>query len=258
MPFTLSANVDLLFAEAGDVPARIAAAADAGFTAVEFWTSSDRDVEAIRRVAEGRGVEITSMLAEPRTNITWPDTDLETYYAGVAATVERARYLGCPRIVVSGGTGYMRTKRPVQLQQVADVYAEILRRTEGSGITFMLEPFNVRVDHPGALLDRTADAVQIVRSVDSERFGIIYDLYHSITEAEDPAQVFAEASDVIRYLQIADVPGRGEPGSGGIDWPALFSLIASTGYSGYIGLEFYPTRDTAEAVRYIREVNAAV
>ncbi len=257
MPFTLSANVDVLFTEAGDVPARIAAAADAGFEAVEFWTSSDRDVDAIRRVATDRGVQVTSMLAEPRTNITFPDVDLEAYYDGVAATVDRARQLSCPRIVVSGGTGYMRTKRPAQLQQVVDVYSEIVARTEGSGVEFMLEAFNVRVDHPGALLDRTRDAVQVVRAVDSERFGIIYDLYHSITEDEDPASIFAEAGDVIRYLQIADVPGRGEPGSGSIDWPALFGTIAATGYDGYIGLEFYPTKATAEAIAYIQQVNAA-
>jgi hydroxypyruvate isomerase len=257
MPFSLSANIDLLFTEAGDLPERLAAAADAGFDAVEFWTTSDRDVDAIHRVAVDRGVEITAILGEPRTDITFPDTDLAVYFDGIARTVERAHLLGCTRIVVSGGTGHMGTKRPAQLERVADVYAEVVARTEGSGVEFLLEAFNVRVDHPGALLDRTRDAVDIARTIASGRFGVLYDMYHSLTEGEDPATELAAGAGLIRYLQLADVPGRGEPGSGGIDWPALFGVVAASGYTGHIGLEFYPTTPTVDAVRFIREVNDA-
>ena len=258
MPFSLSANIDVLFVEAGELPQRVAAAADAGFDAVEFWTTSDRDVDAIHRVAVDCGVEITSILAEPRTNITFPDVDLASYFDGVARTVERAHVLDCKRIAVSGGTGNIRTKRVAQLQQVVDVYAELVARTEGSGVQFMLEAFNVRVDHPGALLDRTRDAVEVARAIGSERFGVLYDLYHSLTEGEDPASELARGAGWIGYLQIADVPGRGEPGSGDIDWPALFDVVAASGYSGHIGLEFYPTTRTSDAIRYIRQVNDAV
>ncbi|MGV9800585.1 TIM barrel protein [Mycobacterium sp. NPDC003449] len=254
MTIRLAPNVDLLFTEAGDVPQRIAAAADAGFDAVEFWTTSDRDVPQIARVASDRGVAITSILAEPRTNITFPDTDLGSFYDGVAATVDRARQLDCDRIVVSGGTGYLRRSRREQLELLVEVYGELVARTEGSGVTFTLEAFNTKVDHPGALLDNTADAVSVVRQVGSERFAVLYDLYHSMAQGEDPAAVFAESGDVIRALQLADVPGRGEPGSGHVDWPSLVALVVSTGYDGIIGLEFYPTRKTVEAIEYIRAV----
>jgi hydroxypyruvate isomerase len=258
MPFPLSANIDLLFTEAGDLPQRVAAAADAGFDAVEFWTTSDRDVDAIHRVATDRGVAVTSILAEPRTNITFPDADLAGYLDGVARTVERAHLLECPRIAVSGGTGYMRMKRPAQLDLVVDVYSEILARSEGSGVSFMIEAFNVRVDHPGALLDSTRDAVEVARRIGSDRFGVLYDLYHSIAQGEDPATELAEGGALIRYLQLADVPGRGEPGSGAIDWPALLGTVAASGYQGFIGLEFYPTTATSVAIRRILEVNAAL
>lgn len=254
MTLQLAANVELLFTEAGDLPARVAAAADAGFTAVEMWTTSDRDIGEIHLVASDRGVAITAIIAEPRTNIAFPDTDLEAYYDGVSRTVERAILLGCPRIIASGGTGYMRMKRPEQLALVTDVYAEIVARTEGSGVSFALENFNTRVDHPGALLDCTRETFEAARNVESDRFGVLYDLYHSIAQGEDPAVELAAGLDIIRYLQIADVPGRGEPGTGGVDWPALLDVVAASGFDGTIGLEFYPTTETGEAIRYIQSL----
>ena len=74
----------------------------------------------------------------------------------------------------------------------------------------ILEPVNTRVDHPGALLDRTADAVYIARGVGSDRFGLLYDMYHSITEGEDPATELTNAAGLVDYVQVADVPGRGQ------------------------------------------------
>ena len=115
---------------------------------------------------------------------------------------------------------------------------------------------NVRVDHPGALLDRTAEAVYVARGVDSPNFGVLYDLYHSTVEGEDVAAELANAGDLIKYVQIADAPGRGEPGSGSIDWPARLADLRDSGYAGPIGLEYYPTIDSAKSVRRIQELVA--
>jgi hydroxypyruvate isomerase len=138
------------------------------------------------------------------------------------------------------------------------VFAQAVQRTEGSGVTLVLEPVNTRVDHPGALLDRTADAVYIARGIGSDRFGLLYDMYHSITEGEDPAAELANAGDVIDYVQIADSPGRGEPGSGGIDWPARLAVLRKSGYAGPLGLEYFPTVESTASVAYIKAVAASV
>ena len=102
----------------------------------------------------------------------------------------------------------------------------------------VLEPVNTRVDHPGALLDRTANAVAVARAVNSGSFRILYDLYHSVTEGEDTAAELANAGDLLDYVQIADSPGRAQPGSGGIDWPASLAALRTAGYAGPIGLEY--------------------
>ncbi|MFM2370532.1 MAG: hypothetical protein RIS85_254, partial [Pseudomonadota bacterium] len=89
----------------------------------------------------------------------------------------------------------------------------------------------------------------------SPRVRLIYDLYQSVMEGEDPEIVLPKAIHLVDHVQIGDVPGRGEPGSGTIDWPAQLSLLKQIGYRGLIGLELTPTRSpTAEALQYIKQL----
>ena len=81
-------------------------------------------------------------------------------------------------------------------------------------------------------------------------------MYHSITEGEDPATELANAAGLIDYVQIADSPGRGEPGSGGVDWAAQLAVLRASGYAGPIGLEYFPTVPSGESVKHIRSVAA--
>jgi hydroxypyruvate isomerase len=159
-------------------------------------------------------------------------------------------------MVVGSGTGFGGWKRQVQLDKLIEIYQKAIAQIEGSGIVLVLEPVNVRVDHPGSLLDRTSEGVYVARGVDSPFFGVLYDLYHSTVEGEDVAAELANAGDIIRYVQIADAPGRGEPGTGAIDWPASLALLRSSGYDGPIGLEYYPTTESTESVKLIQQLAA--
>ncbi|MFV2196848.1 TIM barrel protein [Nocardiopsis sp. LOL_012] len=264
--YTLAPNIELLFTEAGDDYAdRVRAAAAAGFTAVEMWgpTGKDaparpKDVPALKAALEETGVVLTAQLAEPRTQFMIPPRDHAPFFAGLEEGVGIARELGCPRIVVGSGTGFGGRKRQDQLDELVEIFGRAVERVAGAGVTLVLEAVNTRVDHPGALLDRTADAAYVARGVGSPDFGILYDLYHSVTEGEDVAAELGAAGDLIRYVQIADAPGRGEPGSGGIDWAERLGRLRATGYDGPIGLEYYPTTDSAASVRAITAVAAAV
>ena len=256
--YQLSPNIELLFTEAGlDPAARVRAAAAAGFDAVEMWGTLDKDVSALAKALSDSGVTLTSVIAEPRTNFTLPGTDLGPFFDGLARGVENARLLGAPRVVLGSGVGFPGAKRAANLDRLVDVFTEAVERTQGSGVKLILEPVNVRVDHPGALLDRTADAVTVARGVNSASFGILYDLYHSVTEGEDTAAELAAAGGLVDYVQIADAPGRGQPGSGAIDWPASLAVLKAAGYAGPIGLEYFPTVESGESLRLIRSVAAA-
>ncbi|WP_027862086.1 sugar phosphate isomerase/epimerase family protein [Marmoricola sp. URHB0036] len=254
--YQLSPNIEILFTEAGEHPDRVRAAAAAGFDAVEMWGTSTVDVEQLAAALQETGVSLTSVLAEPRTNFALPWETLDAFFEGLERGIEHAQRLGCPRIVLGSGVGFPGQKRVQNLARLVEVFSEAVQRTEGSGVKLILEPVNTRVDHPGALTDRTVDAVTVARGVGSDSFGILYDMYHSITEGEDPATELANAAGLVDYVQIADVPGRGEPGSGGLDWTAQLGVLRASGYAGPIGLEFFPTISSEESVKHIREVAA--
>jgi len=116
---------------------------------------------------------------------------------------------------------------------------------------------NTRVDHPGVLFGMTEDAVAVIELIGSPRVRLLYDLYHSITEREDPTEVLPKVAQHVEHIQIADAPGRGEPGSGKIDWAAMLKLIESVGYTGLLGLECSPTgSDTPATLAYIKQLAA--
>ena len=262
--YQLSPNIELLYTEAGDYHDRVRAAAADGFDAVEMWgptgvdaPSTPKALPALKAALEETGTQLTAQLSEPRTQFMIPPWDHSEFYRKLDEGVEIAHALGTPRIVVGSGTGFGGWKRQVQLDKLIEIYQKAIAQIEGSGITLVLEPVNVRVDHPGSLLDRTAEGVYVARGVDSPFFGVLYDIYHSAVEGEDMAAELAAAGDVVKYVQLADAPGRGEPGTGDLDWPERLRILRGAGYDGPIGLEYYPTTESAASVAYIREVAAA-
>lgn len=254
--YQLSPNIELLFTEAGEHPDRVRAAAAAGFDAVEMWGTSSVDVDALAAALEETGVALTSVLAEPRTNFALPWETLDAFFEGLDQGIKNAQRLGCPRIVLGSGTGFAGQKRVQNLERLVEVFSQAVERTQGSGVKLILEAVNTRVDHPGALTDRTADAITVARGVNSDSFGILYDLYHSVVEGEDPATELRNAAGLVDYVQIADAPGRGEPGTGSIDWAAQLEGLRASGYDGPIGLEYFPTVPTEESLKHIRDVAA--
>lgn len=261
--YQLAPNIELLFTEAGDYHDRVRAAAAAGFDAVEMWgptgvdaPAQPKDIPALRAALDETGVQLTAQLAEPRTQFMIPPWDHSEFFRKLDEGVSIARDLGCPRIVVGSGTGFGGWKRQVQLDKLIEIYRTAVAQIDGSGIALVLEPVNVRVDHPGSLLDRTAEAVYVARGVDSPVFGVLYDIYHSAVEGEDMAAELANAGDLVTYVQLADAPGRGEPGTGALDWPERLRILRASGYDGPIGLEYYPQTATEESVRLIRDVAA--
>ena len=255
--YQLSANIELLFTEAGpDAGDRVRAAAAAGFDAVEMWFTTDKDLDGLAAALSDTGVQLTSLLAGPRMSYTLPGTDLAPFFAGLETAVADARRLGCPRVVVASGMGFPGMSRQRNHQVLIDLFGQAVERTSGSGVALVLEPVNSRVDHPGVLTDRTEDAVAVARAVGSPSFGVLYDLYHSVTMGEDPATELAAAAGLVQYVQLADAPGRGEPGAGGLDWAAQLAVVRASGYDGPIGLEYFPTVATEQSVQHIRAVAA--
>ena len=251
---TYAANIELLYTQHTDYADRIRAAAADGFTSVEMWMTSTQDLSALSAAAKEVGVRISSVLAEPRFSFTMPGVDLNVFFDGLRESIARAKVLGAPRVVLGSGMGFPGKKRPAQLDELIKVFKDAAVIAEAEGIELVLEPVNTRVDHPGALLDRTEEAIYIAKGVDSPNFKILYDIYHSSVEGEDVLAMLSNHSNLIGYIQLADSPGRGEPGTGKIDWKPILSAVEASGYTEVIGLEYYPTKDTTESLTYIRSI----
>jgi len=249
--FEVSANIEYMFHEAGEsLEKRVEAAAAAGIRKVEMFTTEGRDIASLRRALDGNGVRLWTVLTDPRTMLVDPKTH-DHFLSLFRSTAENALRLGCPHVVCGSGMGVPYLKRKDSLRIVSTAFARAAEVAEELGVTILLEAVNTRVDHPGVLFSRTEDSYGVARQVDSPRVKVLYDLYHSVAEGEDTREVLGKIADSIGHVQVADLPGRGEPGSGQIEWNDKLTQLRENGYAGVIGVECHPTKaSTADALEY--------
>src|SRR5690349_11397606 len=216
--FEVSANIEYMFREAGErLESRIEAAARAGIRNVEMFTTDNRDVPALRRALDGSGVQMWTVLVDPRTMLVDQKTH-DHFLALFRRTAETALELGCPHVVCGSGVGVPYLKRQDSYRVVAAAFARAAEVASELGVTILLEAVNTRVDHPGVFFSRTEDSYSVACQVNSPRVKVLYDLYHSVAEGEDTLETLRQIAGEIAHVQVADSPGRGEPGSGRIDW----------------------------------------
>lgn len=252
MAYELSVNLEYGFTEAGEkIEDRIAAAAAAGFSKVELFLLKGRDLPAIKEALDAHGVQLVSTVADYVTQLVDPATH-DGFCDTFREAAEAATFLGCRNVVVTSGRGVPWIKRPAQLAIFADALKKLLPIAEELDVTILLESANTRHDHPGVLCSTTQDSVVVADMVDSPRVRVLYDLYHSVVEGEEPEAALRAAMHQVVHIQVADAPGRGEPGSGKIDWPATLAMFEQLGYRGTLGLELQPQQPSAQAFSYIQ------
>jgi hydroxypyruvate isomerase len=129
----------------------------------------------------------------------------------------------------------------------ADTLRRVAELGRAAGRVFTLENLNVAVDHPGTPFARAEDTLALVRAVDSPHLRLNLDLHHAQIGEGNLVELVAEALPHVGEIQVADVPGRCEPGTGEIHYPAIAEALHNLGYTGVIGLEgwAHDDRDTA-------------
>ena len=125
---------------------------------------------------------------------------------------------------------------------------------EAAGIDLVVEPLNNPVDHPGYYLDSSYEAYEIVDAVDSPAVSVLFDVYHQQITEGNVIQNLTEHVEFVGYVHVADVPGRHEPGTGELNYARVFEALDDAGYDGYVGLEYSPSTDAAEAVERVLEL----
>ena len=244
-----SACIEWLFAtEEPDVANRVRAAKAAGLDAVEFWRFSNKDRDAIKQALDETGLTLAGILCEPIAPLTNPESH-QGFLEGVRTSLAAALQLGAKVIIAQAGDNQAGVARAAQHAAIVKVLKEAAKLLEGSGVVLALEPLNDRVDHPGYYLTSTEEGLDIVDEVGRPEVKLLYDIYHAAVMGE-AIEVLAGRLDRVVHVHLADTPGRGEPGSGRMDYTERLEWLAAHGYDGLIGLEYKPSGPTVETLRF--------
>lgn len=247
-----AANLTHLWAELPFLD-RFDAAAEAGFTAVEVLQPYDVPVPEMQQALSRNRLQFL-LLNAPGPNYTGgargfaasPGQESRFDYDMRRAT-RYARALGAGFIHVMSGVA--------EGQAAFDTLVTNLKRACTAlpdGLTLTLEPLNT-ADNPGYFLCRYDLAAEVIAAVDAPNLGLQYDSYHAAVITGDAVVCLAEYLPLVRHVQIGDAPGRTAPGTGTVDFPALFATLQDAGYDGWISAEYTPGDRTEKTLRWFRD-----
>lgn len=251
-----AANLSLLFTELPFLD-RFAAASAAGFSAVEFMFPYAFDAAEIRARLDATGLELVLFNIAPgdwdageRGIAILPDR-ADEFRASIDQALSYARQLRCTRLHCLAGIIPDGADPPALRSR----YIENLRHAASAcapdGVTLLIEPINTR-DMPGYFLHHTAAAAAIIAEVGAPNLKLQYDAYHMHIMEGRLTETIAALLPLIGHVQIADAPGRHEPGTGEIDFPGLFAQLDRIGYAGWVGCEYRPAGNTQAGLDWLR------
>ena len=224
---------------------------EAGLSTFEFWSWWDKDLDALKAAQASFNLKISACCTK-FFSLVDPDTR-DDYLVGLEESIATAKSLNCKTIISQVGDYRQGVERSEQQQCLADGLKEAAPLVASAGITLVIEPLNVLVDHAGYFLVRSDEAFEIIDEVGSPNVKVVFDIYHQqISEGHLIHNITTNISK-IGHFHAAGNPGRNELTKGEIHYPAVFEAIQSTGFEGFIGLEYWPSMDPAIGLREVAQ-----
>jgi len=252
----LAANLSMMFNEV-DFLDRFAAAAKAGFKGVEYLFPYDYDKHILKQnLVENKLIQVLHNLpagnwAAGERGIGCHRDRIAEFESGIDKAIEYATILGCKQVNCLAGV------RPPG-QDPIDARATFIKnlqfaapRLKTAGIMLLIEPINTR-DIPGFFLTNTSQAIDIIKAVGSDNVFLQYDIYHMQIMEGDLSPTIERNFKMIPHMQLADTPGRHEPGTGEINYNFLLAHIDKIGYKGWIGCEYKPAGNTVDGLGWTK------
>lgn len=258
---SFSANLSMLFTDV-DFLQRFGRAAAAGFRAVEcqFPYSCTVD-ELVEQLQRHQLIQVLHNLppgdwARGERGIACLPDRVREFQDGVGRAIQYATALDCPRLNCLAGIAPPDADRGELHETFVDNLRFAAAELKGYGITLVIEPLNTR-DTPGFFLQTSRQAAGIIDDVGADNLALQFDVYHAnIMEGDVIASIHENAAR-IAHVQVADDPGRHEPGTGVIDFSAVFKALDDTNYAGWIGCEYVPLKTTEEGLDWLRRLETA-
>jgi len=252
----LAANLSLLFPQM-DFLDRFAAAARAGFRYVEYQLPYAWPAAAIAERARAAGVEVV-LHNVPAGDAQKGDRGIAClperageFREGVERAIEYATAAGCPRLNALAGIAPAGVPREKLRETLVENLRFAAARCKAAGLTLLTEPCNPRTI-PGFFLNTSKQGIEVIDAVGADNLRLQYDVFHMQIVEGDLAMTIERLLPRIGHIQIADVPGRNEPGTGEINFNWLLPHIDRLGYQGWIGAEYVPKGDTVQGLAWAK------
>jgi 2-dehydrotetronate isomerase len=254
-----SANISFMFMERPFLE-RIAAAAKAGFPAVECHFPYEHPIPELRSALDAAGVRLTGIntapgdLAKGDWGLACDASRRPEFRAGVEQALHYAEALNIPTIHVMAGMvdeADRKTARTAYLSNMAwaaDAAAKL-------GKTIVSEPLNSR-DKPGYFISRSDDVVAMIREIGNPALKLMFDVYHVQIMEGDVTKRLEQHADLIGHVQIAAVPSRAEPDEGEVNFAHIFTVLERINYAGFIGCEYKPRGRTEDGLGWMQACRA--
>ena len=261
MKFLKSACIEPMYNEIPFLD-RFQAAKDDGFEFVEFWSWTDKDLDAVKAAAEAAGIGISGFNGDAELSLIDPAQKTD-YLEFLKKSVAAAQKTGARSVTIhSNGLGegglvindYRDLSDTVKLCAMFGTLIECAKIAEESGIQMNLEPLNITTDHVGNYLQTTRMAAEMTRLIGSPKLKVLYDAYHMQLNEGSLCDNIRRYADQLGHIHVADAPGRHEPGTGEINYAKVLSCLEESGYTGLIGFELIPETSTLEAVKAIMKL----
>ena len=256
-----NANLTMLFTEQPFLD-RFEAAAKAGFTGVEYLFPYDFAVDDLVQRLKAHG--LTQVLhnlpagdwASGERGIAILPDRTDEFRAGVGKAIAYATALGCKQVNCLAGLAPAGVDRTVLEETFIANLRHAADRLKEAGIKLLIEAINP-IDMPGFFLNTTAQALDIIAKTGSDNLFVQYDIYHMQITEGDLARTMERNLAMIPHIQLADNPGRHEPGTGEINYPFLFAHLDRIGYAGWIGAEYKPKAGTEAGLGWFEAARTA-
>lgn len=241
-----AANLALWWGRKVPVIDKLEKAHELGFDAVEFWAYGKEDIDGIAAKTKELGLKVTQFTA-------WgaplgSGKNIDEFEAGIREAITVAHKLGAKKMTVTGHRWVEGYTLEEQLANYTKAMKRVAPLCEEADVMIIVEPFNP-VDHGKCVLNGSQAAVKICREVDSPMIKINWDFYHMQLSEGALIHYLTEGIDQVGYLQLADTPGRHQPGTGELNYVAILKAAHELGYHGYVGVECRPKGTEAEALQ---------
>jgi len=248
-------NVEMWWSKEKEFTKRLENAAALGFKAVEFWPWRNKNIPAVIETCKKHGISITQFTAWGFTPGLNDPKNHSKFLEEIEASCETAKKLDCKMMTVVGGNDIKDVSQEKMHENIIEGLKKAAPIAEKHGIMLILEPMNIKVDHKGHCLYGSVPATKIIRAVNSPMVKLNWDLYHMYITEGNLLENLKKGLDCVGYLQIADHPGRNEPGIGEIKFAELLKGVKELGYKDYIGLELKPKKSELEAALAVQKAD---